>query len=572
MFRRTPTILSCLALVVLASWPLWPAWAQAQTTPVTPPPNQNQQPVPNPGYNPGYNRGYNPGYNPGYNRGYGQPYSQNYNRNRGFNSFNQQSSRGFGQSSRYGQNDRFGRSGRSDRYGRNDRSRRGDSNDRYGRDSRNRRGRRDRDEANGRRSRSSSRRDRRGRRGGVDASVDEAGSVAGAPARARAQGKSTVVRRQAPRGGGGGKASKAVALPAIKFNREIRENTVYFSPSHLHVKEGDRFGTKLVMYNHERAPVNGVNLWVQYDPDVLEPDWVDLGPLGIDDPAGARVQRWPKRGHLQIRGDLPEARDESVSDLVVLHWRALAPALETHLEFRAPEGEAVEVLSGGSNLIQRTNLGNHSRVSMLVRVGTQQKGEVGMRLISDVRDTMDITQFDENGRIRLAIVARESLVGTDQVSTADVVLINPDREMFDELRLRIRYDPRAIKMLDADADNYISQGLNIFDGDFHDDFPFDYHGVNEVNPVEGTIDYRMGSVTAPYPYPSGTVARLVYRMKRDAGRTRFLFECADPFSSGRRCTDVTRGGLSLLGSDLEVAEQVLHGTEVVVQPLDLHGG
>ncbi len=555
MLRRTPKVLSCLALVVLAGWPLPPAWGQTQTTPVTPPPNQNQQPIPN--------RGYNPGYNPGYNQRYNQPYSQNYNRNGGFNSFNQQSSRGFGQT---------GRSGQSNRFGRNDRLRRGGSNDRYGGDSRDRRGRRDRDERDGRRSRSSSRHDRRGRRGDRDAKVDEAGSVAGAPARARAQGKSTVVRRQASKGGGGRKASKGIALPAIKFNREIRENTVYFFPTHLHVKKGDLFSTKLVMYNHERAPVNGVNLWVQYDPDVLEPDWVDLGPLGINDPAGAQVQRWPQRGHLQIRGDLPNARDETVSDLVVLHWRALTPALETHLEFRAPEGQAVEVLSGGSNLIQRTNLGNHSRVSMLVRVGAQQEGEVGMRLVSDMRDTMDITEFDEDRRIRLAIVARESSVGTDQVSTADVVLINPNRELFDELRIRIRYDPSAIKMLDADADNYISQGLNLFDGDFHKDFPFDYHGLNEVNPVEGTIDYRMGSMTAPYPYPSGTVARLVYRMKRDAGRTRFLFECADPFSSGRRCTDVTRGGLSLLGSDLEVAEQVLHGTEVIVQPLDLRGG
>jgi hypothetical protein len=149
-----------------------------------------------------------------------------------------------------------------------------------------------------------------------------------------------------------------------------------------------------------------------------------------------------------------------------------------------------------------------------------------------------------------------------------VVLINPSREAFDGLKFRIRFDPTAVKILDADVDNYIKEGVNIFDGDFHKSFPFEYHGVNRVYMEEGIIDYQVGRTMGPAVYPSGTVARIVYRMERRAGKACFWFEQVDPIT-GALVTDVSNRGRSLLGDSPATAGEALHGAEIAVRPLNL---
>src|SRR5690606_37412565 len=91
---------------------------------------------------------------------------------------------------------------------------------------------------------------------------------------------------------------------------------------------------------------------------------------------------------------------------------------------------------------------------------------------------------------------------------------------------------------------------------------------NQVDPGRGIIEYRAGSMNRSEAYPGGTVARIVFRMLREAGTVRLWFELADP-QTGRRVTDIRDAGVSLLGPTDTVAAEALHDVQVAVRPLNL---
>jgi hypothetical protein len=166
------------------------------------------------------------------------------------------------------------------------------------------------------------------------------------------------------------------------------------------------------------------------------------------------------------------------------------------------------------------------------------------------------------------MVSPSRFVETDGVSVVDIVLLNPAEIEFDEVKFRIRYDPRSIKILDADEGNYITEGINVFDGDFHGSYPFGIHMRNRVDPDIGLIEYHMVSSDGPREYPSGTLARIVFRMRRQAGRTTLRFERLDPLS-GQYGTDVAWQGQTLLSiKEGQTAQSAMHGVELDVRPVE----
>ncbi|HOE97124.1 MAG TPA: hypothetical protein PLS90_13220 [Candidatus Sumerlaeota bacterium] len=462
-----------------------------------------------------------------------------------------------GVGSRISRDSRFDRSDRQDRRPSSSRrTRRGEDPSRAGRRDRSR----DRDRDGGRE---------------AQRDVQAAAGPAEGPARARGGQERSEVARP-PRGGGRRAAAgggTGAPLPQLQINPHLRDDALYFTPTRAYPRVGDRFISTINFFKNDKGPVEALDLWIKYDPHLLEPTWVDLSPAGAGAEAGLEARVWREEGRLRIAGQLPAPLVEQIEELARVHWRALGPAVQTLIEFEAPAGATTAVYSGGRNLVQPSNLGNLSRLSMAIRIGTEETPEPGLRLMREVRETLETASLPrEENRVRLALVAPKTplgepeLVATGEIGLLDVVLLNPDKELIDEVRFRLRYDPNAVKLLDADEDNYITQGINIFDGDFHEEFPFDFHGRNEVDPHLGAITYHVGSQTAPLAYPSGTIARIVYRMEREAGQALFWFEREEP-ETGRLLTDVSRAGISLLGAEPAVARAALHGTAVTVEPL-----
>jgi hypothetical protein len=380
--------------------------------------------------------------------------------------------------------------------------------------------------------------------------------------------KKTVVRRKAASTKTGSGGAKGIPLPRIKMLPSIGENALYFHPSQMEVGVGDRFATDIEFYNVNADPVDAIDLWIKFNPAFVEPVWIDVAPIADQTTTPVASSVWREQGYIRLQARLKSPLTQPINAIAQAHWRGLTPTPLTRIDLAAPEGQSVAMFAGGRNVVALSAIGNRSRVGAVVSIASPDGAGQPLRMEKDVRGRMTAVQLDPQTRVRLAIVPSNPYVGSGEVATADVVLINPNDEPLDTIRFRIRYDPTAVKILDADENNYITGGINISDGGSHDRFPFDYQGANAVNPGVGTIDYAMGTLDAPARYSSGTVARIVYRMLREAGQTAFWFERADPLR-GSLVSDVSANGVSLLGPNDKVAAEALHGTRVMVRPLEL---
>lgn len=387
------------------------------------------------------------------------------------------------------------------------------------------------------------------------------------PQGARVQGKSNVVTRKgkaAPKAGGG----QATALPPIKVDPKLMQDALFMAPSFMNVAPGDRFMTTISYYNSSRHDLNGYDIWLHYNPALMEPIWADTHQTLPYAAGEIESHVWPQRGYIQLRAKLTKTPKGQIVEFADLHWRAKTAALGARIELAAPAGSTVAVFQGKANLVSGNNQRNGQKVNADINIIPLDWDEPGLRTAEQADKLVPLPPMGKMDRLRLAIVSPQAEVATGQVAVADVVLLNPKGLSFDSLKMCIRYDPAEVTILDADQDNFIADGLNIFDGDFHDKFPFDGQIRNQVDPERGTIEYEVGSVMGPKVFPSGVFARIVYRMNSLAGKASFLFQAEDPLLK-IRTTDVTAYGTSMLGTNTAIALDALHGAEIAVMPLDL---
>ncbi len=381
------------------------------------------------------------------------------------------------------------------------------------------------------------------------------------------------MKREGRRRGGRitARGSKAVSLPDIKIHQSVKSSAIFFDPSNYVQRVGDSFQTSLMGYRPGDEMIEIFDLWIRYDPKLVDPVWVDLSPIEGNLYSGTEVKVWREKGQIRVKGRVRDPIDpEAIYNLAHFHWKALKPSFETAIELSTEDEYPSVILANGRDILKQTGLGSNLRVNARVKItpDSLSRNGAGMVMAEDIRSGYFEEIGGDSQRIRLAVITPSRFVGTGEVSYADIVLLNPSGVAFDELKFRIRYDPGSIKILDADEENYIKTGINIFDGDFHDHFPFDIHGKNEAHSDQGYIDYAVGSIRGPRIYPDGTLARIVYRMKRQAGQASFWFERMDPVFL-TVTTDVAVEGRSLLGKKNDVAVQVLHGAKIEVKPLDL---
>jgi hypothetical protein len=143
---------------------------------------------------------------------------------------------------------------------------------------------------------------------------------------------------------------------------------------------------------------------------------------------------------------------------------------------------------------------------------------------------------------RIAIYPSVETVSEGREFDYLIELDNPNRVDFDEITLLLGFNPKYLTPRDYDAGNYIRSGVNVFDGDYHDDFPWNHHRRNEIDPGKGYILYRMGTLRSALN-SSGVVASIRFRARSATGErgTRLKVGFVD---------DVVESGLTRRGRDV----------------------
>lgn len=387
---------------------------------------------------------------------------------------------------------------------------------------------------------------------------------ANGPQRAKPQAKSKIPVKAA------GKAASAAGaagnFPKLQISDKIQTETVYFAPPDITTKAGQRFSTPIFFYNPDNRQVDRVDLWIRYTPELLDPEWVNVSALNSKANSPIEPEVWRSQGFIHLSCELAQPAKEMVQPLATINWAALHASPSTTVFLQAPEGKELGIYEGTTNILEISKIGNEGIVSMQARIIDPDADENPTILEVKTGEDPFMPSAREGRGVHLALMPTDDEVHPGEVSTIDIALVNPDVVGFDEIRFRIRFDPEAVEILDADEDNYITDGVNIYDGGFHDREPFENHGKNHVDSLHGIIDYVMGSAKGLRPYPSGTVARIVFRMKRVAGSTAFWFDGLDP-KTNQYASDVRANGRSLLGPANGRGVEGLHNALIYVAPL-----
>lgn len=458
--------------------------------------------------------------------------------------------------------DNTGRYDRSDRSSRSSRSTR--SNDSDSRSSRSssrdsdRRGSRDRDDDR------SSERNETGLPGATGSDGESSGRAVPQAVSELAAKKRASSR---PSGGANVIPGEPGGIPTYEISAQIETATIYFDPSQVVVSPGRRFGTPLVFYNPKGLPVDRMDLWIRYPVELIEPVAVDTSELKPFVSGEVTRSVWRRSGLVRVSATFSTPMTTLVQPLVRLGWRAVPSEGSAIVKLEAPEGERLLVGAGDRNLLETSRVGNRGLVSLEVRVGEEipEPEDLPLRILGE-SETPGLPDVRRGAGVRLGLLPRSEMVHEGEISTADVVLLNPEVVEFDDLRFRLRFNPEEIEILDADENNYVAEGINAYDGGFHDSHPFDLHHANQADIAAGRLDYHVGASGGPRGYPSGTIARVVFRMKKRAGGAAIWFESLDPVS-GRMISDVRARGVSVLGSEEMDSVRALHNAMISAAPL-----
>lgn len=385
----------------------------------------------------------------------------------------------------------------------------------------------------------------------------------GVPARAAPQAASKRARGGAA-GGGGGSTSmlpEDVSIPEFKISNLIQSDSLYFSPAEIQTPRGWRFSSPLHYYNAGGHAVDRLDLWIKYSPELLEPVTINVDGLRANGAINILNEVYREWGYVRIRATFDPVMTQLLLPVATINWRAIAGPATAFINVEAPPNESCGLFAGDGSAIYNPQILNKGLVSLRVRIGEDYSALEGddpaFRFIGAGEDPMVPSSNELRPGVRLGLLPQTSHLEQGDLSTLDVVIINPALVAFDRLQFRLRYNPDDIEVLDADEDNYITRGVNIYDGGFHDAMPFDLHAANNVNADSGAIEYSVGNQNASYPYPTGTVARVAFRVKRASGAAFFWFEGSDP-ASGTRASDVLTRGRSVLGNPNETADKALH--------------
>ncbi len=123
----------------------------------------------------------------------------------------------------------------------------------------------------------------------------------------------------------------------------------------------------------------------------------------------------------------------------------------------------------------------------------------------------------ESYNTELSLVPRQTSVDVGSVVEVDVVVKNPNKEVFDTVNLLIAYNPRIFEALDGDE---FAPGINVDDQEYKEKFPLDFPILNSIDAEKGIVDYRKRSMRAP-ARGEGVLATLKFRAIRITQKTTF---------------------------------------------------
>ncbi|MCX7766245.1 MAG: hypothetical protein N2246_06025, partial [Candidatus Sumerlaeia bacterium] len=317
---------------------------------------------------------------------------------------------------------------------------------------------------------------------------------------------------------------------------------IYLDPLSLQVLEGENFLTQIVYEDYKEQPIDEIYFTIKYDKRYLLPVKVFDYPIHnlLESPPRFNVN--PVQGIIEYGGKLTTPRRlASRSPLLLILWKALRQTQSTEVGFKTGVG-FTRILSRGVDYLGTDYEENDGVIP--ATIGIKPKvltPEKALRNLEPVE-----TSESSSGMlgVGLKLISSRQQVAPEEEFEVDLVLLNPEGVLLDDISALIRFNPAKLEVIDYDKKNWIKRGINIYDGFAHNNYPFDFHKANAVDNEKGTIHYWMG-LSQPQALPSGSFAKIKFRVRKDASDSAFIFFDYSP-KNDQPTTDARYFGTSLL--------------------------
>jgi hypothetical protein len=237
-------------------------------------------------------------------------------------------------------------------------------------------------------------------------------------------------------------------------------------------------------------------------------------------------------------------------------WEAHQPTEYTDLQFvfaptRPDDRPHTAVYMQGENILGRPDdlidgvLGG----AMLIMKPFDPNSSSGVEILQGKKEELREIYLGSMGsqqRVGLRLVGPEGTPAVGQEFDVDVQLFNPRGAIIDVMRFFVLFDPEVLQVVDHDRNNWIRNGVNVLDGPWREEFPFDFHTQNEADNMRGRVAYAKG-LSRGRALRTGTFARIRFRAIQPIDQTEIALVAAR--QGAANLTAVNYFGYSLLSDD-----------------------
>jgi len=290
---------------------------------------------------------------------------------------------------------------------------------------------------------------------------------------------------------------------------------LYLTPDSSVVTVGQKFTLTLCLENPKDINFDKFGVTLSFDPRYLA-----LVPIGEGEKAEAVKsatnalrqpgttpvllvnKALPQQGLVFYHVHLPSKESRRFRGAVgQVQFQALASTSGSSIRFvnRDPNVSLPELAgedrpwtyleTNGEDVLGQAQIEGDGVLSASVRIGPSQT-ELPGNFTAMTRERKTL----QTGSVRMSIVPSILSVQKGERFAVRIRLENPKKAAYDYACVLLEFDPRFVRILDADKDNWIRTGVNILDGPFHSAFPFDLARSNHViRTRQGAfVDYRQG--------------------------------------------------------------------------------
>jgi hypothetical protein len=293
------------------------------------------------------------------------------------------------------------------------------------------------------------------------------------------------------------------------------------------VNQGDTFVSEVMLFNIDQNPIDRIRLALRYDRRFIEPVRIfDTSLAGMIDGAPKfSINDRDSIINYDVKLSRPLAAPES-TPLRIL-WKALRPTPFTGIDFKfspleKPEDEHTAIYVRDVNILGIRDDVEDGVLSggLMIEVpkGTQKTLQGKEEELKDIY----LGSVASDSKVGLVLTAPKGRLEVGDDFIVKVKLNNPEGTLVDAINFFVLFDPRVLRVIDEDKFNYIVNGVNVHEGPYHHNFPWDMHVLNDVSNERGQIQFAM-SLSNGNTLPSRTIADIHFKAIAPAETTEVAF-------------------------------------------------